>query len=72
MIFLPVILSSSAEPGIRSFNKYCSTGASIGYKIRKRLELECEGSMMEQMIAVYYAKGLLTLTGSEELLKTVK
>ena len=69
---MPVILSSSTEPGIRSFSKYCSTGASIGCKFRKRLELECEGSIMEQMIFVYYAKGLLTLTGSEELLKTVK
>ena len=27
---------------------------------------------MEQMIVVYYAQGLLTLTGSAELLKTVK
>lgn len=44
----------------------------LGIRLENRLELECEGSIMEQMIVVYCAKGIFTLTGSEELLKTVK
>lgn len=37
VFFLPVILPSGAEPITRSFNKYWSTGVSIGYKIRKQI-----------------------------------
>ena len=44
----------------------------MGIKLENRLELEFRGSIMQQMIVVCCAKGLLTLTGSEEPLKTVK
>ena len=44
----------------------------MGISLENRLEVECEGSIMEQMIVVYCAKGLFTLTGSKKLLKTVK